>query len=173
MKLTKSRVDPIRPTGAERLYWDDELMGFGARASPKDRKTFIVQYRSGGRTRRAKIGAMGPVTPDQGRLKARALLGDVATGEDPAELRRRRRPSRAFAAYFAELPRQGPRARLREARLSRCSLSALLSSPPVSEATRRSKKAARKLLLTACPFILSRNCAKCASFFAPFSAPPS
>lgn len=91
MKLTKSRVDALRPTGAERLYWDDELKGFGLRVSPKGRKTFFVQYRSGGRTRRAKIGAMGPVTPDQARLKARALLGDVATGDDPAELRRRRR----------------------------------------------------------------------------------
>lgn len=91
MKLTKSRVDALRPTGAERLYWDDELKGFGLRVSPRGRKTFFVQYRSGGRTRRAKIGAMGPVTPDQARLKARALLGDVATGEDPAELRRRRR----------------------------------------------------------------------------------
>ena len=91
MKLTKSRVDALRPTGAERLYWDDELKGFGLRVSPKGRKSFFVQYRSGGRTRRAKIGAMGPVTPDQARLKARALLGDVATGEDPAERRRRRR----------------------------------------------------------------------------------
>lgn len=31
------------------------------------------------------------MTADQARLKARSLLGDVATGDDPAELRRRRR----------------------------------------------------------------------------------
>ena len=91
MKLTKSRIDALCPGGAERLYWDDELKGFGLRLSPKGRKTFFVQYRSDGRTRRAKIGAMGAVTPDQARLMARSLLGGVASGDDPAELRRRRR----------------------------------------------------------------------------------
>jgi integrase len=91
MKLTKSRIDTLRPSGAERLFWDNELKGFGLRVSPKGRKTFFVQYRSGGRTRRVKIGAMGPVTPDQARLRARSLLGEVATGDDPAEVRRQRR----------------------------------------------------------------------------------
>ncbi|WP_425408220.1 tyrosine-type recombinase/integrase [Hyphococcus sp.] len=91
MKLTKVRVDAIKAAEAERLVWDSELRGFGLRISPKGRKTFFVQYRSGGRTRRAKIGVMGQVTPDQARLKARELLGEVATGNDPAEARRKRR----------------------------------------------------------------------------------
>ena len=91
MKLTKSRVDEIKACKSERLYWDSELKGFGLRVSPKGRKTFFVQYRSGNRTRRAKIGTMGPLTPDMARLQARALLGEVASGDDPAEARRRRR----------------------------------------------------------------------------------
>lgn len=91
MKLTKSRIDAIKLCESERLYWDDELKGFGLRVSPKGRKTFFVQYRSGKRTRRAKIGTMGPLTPDTARLRARALLGEVASGDDPAEVRRKRR----------------------------------------------------------------------------------
>ncbi len=91
MKLTKSRVDAIKACKSERLYWDNELKGFGLRVSPKGRKTFFVQYRSGKRTRRAKIGTMGPLTPDLARLQARTLLGEVAGGDDPAEARRKRR----------------------------------------------------------------------------------
>lgn len=91
MKLTKSRIDAIKPSPSEKLYWDDALKGFGLRVSPKGRKTFFIQYRSGNRTRRARIGVMGPVTADQARLKARGLLGEVATGDDPAEVRRKRR----------------------------------------------------------------------------------
>ena len=91
MKLTKSRINAIKPCKSERLYWDDELKGFGLRVSPKGRKTFFVQYRSGKRTRRAKIGTMGPLTPDMARLRGRALLGEVASGDDPAEARRKRR----------------------------------------------------------------------------------
>lgn len=98
MKLTKARIDALRPDSRERLIWDDELKGFGLRISPKGRKSFFVQYRAGGRTRRAKIGALGALTPDQARLKARSLLGDVATGDDPAELRRRRRLTPSVAA---------------------------------------------------------------------------
>ncbi|MEO1242506.1 MAG: integrase arm-type DNA-binding domain-containing protein [Pseudomonadota bacterium] len=91
MKLTKIRVDAIKASESEKLVWDGELRGFGLRVSPKGRKTFFVQYRLGGRTRRAKIGVMGQVSPDQARLKARELLGDVATGNDPAEVRRKQR----------------------------------------------------------------------------------
>jgi len=91
MKLTKARIDAIAVQDTEQLIWDTELKGFGLRVSPKGRKSFFVQYRSGGRTRRVKIGFLGQVTPDQARLKARSLLGDVALGDNPAEARRKRR----------------------------------------------------------------------------------
>ena len=43
----------------------------------------LVQYRMG-RTRRVTIGPLGAVTPDQARARARLLLGQVASGVDPA-----------------------------------------------------------------------------------------
>lgn len=84
-KLTKRVVDGLKPDIKERLYLDDELKGFGLRIAPTGRKTFVVQYRAGGRVRRVKIGRMGAVTPEQARNQARAILGAVACGENPAE----------------------------------------------------------------------------------------
>lgn len=142
MKLTKSKVDAVRPTGGERLYWDDELKGFGLRVSPKGRKTFFVQYRSGGRTRRAKIGSMGPLTPDQARLRARALLGEVATGYDPAELRRRRRLTPTVAEVCNRFLQEHVEVRLKPAsvkeyrRLIRGAIIPAIGAFKVSEVTR-------------------------------------
>src|SRR5689334_4260089 len=67
------------------IVFDAELPGFGVRVHPTGRKTYMVQYRAGGRTRRVKIGLHGVLTVDEARKRARALLGDVAHGENPAE----------------------------------------------------------------------------------------
>jgi integrase len=66
--------------------WDDELAGFGVRIYPSARRFYLVQYRANGRTRRIALGAHGVVTVDEARRRARALLGRVAAGEDPAQL---------------------------------------------------------------------------------------
>jgi integrase len=84
-KLTKRLIDALKPEDADYFEWDDELRGFGLRVSPKGAKTFLVQYRAGGRTRRVKIGRYGTLTAEEARILARELLGDVAKGENPAE----------------------------------------------------------------------------------------
>ena len=84
-KLTKRIVDGLEPSPKERIVFDEELKGFGLRITPTGRKTFIVQYRAGGRCRRVKIAQMGSVTPDQTRKQAKSILGAVARGENPAE----------------------------------------------------------------------------------------
>ena len=85
-KLTKRVVDILEPGPKDRIIFDDELKGFGLRIAPSGRKTFLVQYRAGGRCRRVKIGQMGSVTPEQARKHARTVLGDVAGGDNPAEM---------------------------------------------------------------------------------------
>jgi integrase len=86
MKLTKAAIDKLRPEAArDRFYWDDDLAGFGLRLKPSGIRT---QYRNRhGRSRRLAIGRYGVLTPEEARKRARALLGAVAAGQDPAEQR--------------------------------------------------------------------------------------
>jgi len=90
-KLTKRVVENAEIKGGEYFVWCDELPGFGVRIYPSGRRSYLVQYRSKGRTRRAKIGLHGPITAEEARRSALALLGQVAKGEDPAEERAARR----------------------------------------------------------------------------------
>lgn len=91
--LTKSYVDKIPPLSKEKIYWDAAQIGFGVRVSPKGRKTFVVQYRSGTRTKRMSIGIYGNLTVEQARKTAKKILGEVASGYDPAARRQSFRKS--------------------------------------------------------------------------------
>ncbi|WP_411820224.1 tyrosine-type recombinase/integrase [Hyphococcus formosus] len=91
MKITKRSLENIAANGREYFVWDEIVTGFGVRVSPRGRKSFIVQYRSGGRTRRMSLGAQGALTPDEARNIAKSILGDVARGTDPAQIRARDR----------------------------------------------------------------------------------
>jgi integrase len=94
VKLSKRQIDTAIATERDSYLWDGDLKGFGLKVTPTGKKVFIVQYRVGGRqgrTRRITIGTYGPVTADQARGEARKLLGQVASGSDPAEPNDQRR----------------------------------------------------------------------------------
>ncbi|MEK7266210.1 MAG: Arm DNA-binding domain-containing protein, partial [Pseudomonadota bacterium] len=84
MKLTKRTVDALEPGPKDLIVFDEMVSGFGLRISPAGRKTFLVQYRRGGRTRRVKIGGAGQIAPDEARKIAKRLLGEIASGQNPA-----------------------------------------------------------------------------------------
>ena len=79
-KLTKKTVDAAKPKTKEYFVWDGDLPGFGLRVFPSGKKSYLVQYRTHGRTRRISIGLHGPFTPDMARDETMSLLCDtVAT----------------------------------------------------------------------------------------------
>lgn len=84
-RLTKRTVETLQTAQSDFLVFDSELRGFGVRVFPSGRKSFLVQYRNGGRTRRIKIGTFGALTADEARQQAKQLLGQVAKGENPAQ----------------------------------------------------------------------------------------
>ncbi len=87
-KLTKRVVDAAESRSCDYFIWDEELPGFGLRVFKSDKRSYLVQYRAAGRTRRYAIGLHGAWTAETARKKARSLLGQIAQGENPAEERR-------------------------------------------------------------------------------------
>ena len=85
MKLTKRRVEGIKPGTCDAFAWDDALAGFGVRVKPSGVRSYVIQYRNRpGRSRRVTIGRHGTLTPDEARQRAKKLLAAVADGGDPA-----------------------------------------------------------------------------------------
>jgi integrase len=86
-RLTKRTIDALEPNGRDYFVWDEDMPGFGVRVFASGKKSYLVQYRKDGRSRRVSIGLHGKLTPDEARLMAKAHLGDVAKGHNPAEER--------------------------------------------------------------------------------------
>ena len=87
VKLTKRAVEAAEAKTKDYILWDRELPGFGLRVFPSGNRSYIVQYRQSGRSRRMAIGLHGVWTAELARREAKAQLGRVAAGDDPAEER--------------------------------------------------------------------------------------
>ena len=87
VKLTKRAVEAAEAKTKDYILWDRELPGFGLRVFPSGKRSYIVQYRQSGRSRRMAIGLHGVWTAELARREAKAQLGRVAAGDDPAEER--------------------------------------------------------------------------------------
>jgi integrase len=87
-RITKRVVDALKPRASEFAVWDSKLPGFGVRVRPTGAMSYVVVYRAGsGRgapVRRFTIASVGKATPEAARRRAKAILGAVAHGQDPA-----------------------------------------------------------------------------------------
>ena len=87
-RITKRVVDGLKPKAMEFAVWDSKLPGFGVRVRPSGAMSYVVVYRAGaGRgapVRRFTIANVGKTTPEAARRRAKAILGAVAHGRDPA-----------------------------------------------------------------------------------------
>jgi len=110
MKLTQKAVVALTlPVGkTDHFEWDDELPGFGYRlrlaAGGKMNRTWTVQYRHGGATRRLLLGSAAVLGAVEARVMAKKALGRVANGEDPQadKLARRDKDAHTFKAAVAD-----------------------------------------------------------------------
>lgn len=104
-RINKTNVDSLLPGAAEVLLWDDKIAGFGCKVMPTGAKSYLFQYRLGGRagrTRRVTIGKHGSLTPDAARKEAERLAVLVSQGIDPQQLKQdnaRKAVDLAFKGY--------------------------------------------------------------------------
>jgi integrase len=93
-KITKEAVEavPLPAIGKREHLWDDTLKGFGVMVTDRGVRSYIVQYRLGGRgspTRRVTIGKHGsPWTAKKARDRAAELLEQVRRKIDPFDAER-------------------------------------------------------------------------------------
>jgi len=88
VKITKRCIENAELANTDYFIWDEELHGFGLRVYSTGRLSFVVQYRTVGRTRRISIGKYPATTADEARKAARQLLAAVDRGEDPSGQRK-------------------------------------------------------------------------------------
>jgi integrase len=87
-KLTPAFTQKARAEqGTDRsIFWDVDMPCFGLVVTANGHRSFVVQYRSQGRSRRMTIDGVLGLT--EARKRARSLLGDVAKDMDPLQERR-------------------------------------------------------------------------------------
>jgi Arm DNA-binding domain len=85
VKITKRVVEAAEAREKDYVIWDDELPGFGVRVFSSSKRSYVIQYRTRGRSRRYTIGLHGAWAPETARREAKVQLGRVAGGDDPVE----------------------------------------------------------------------------------------
>src|SRR5262249_43552788 len=86
------------------IAWDTAVVGFFARRQRSEAVTYGVKYRTkAGEQRWARIGRHGsPWTPDAARAEAKRILGEVASGGDPAHAKQSNRREKNVAELCEE-----------------------------------------------------------------------
>jgi integrase len=87
MKLTETKLAGLKLERGEtdKIFFDDQIPGFGLRLREGGSRKFVVHYRLGGKQHRYTIGTpSSALTVDEARKRANRVLLDVADGKDPA-----------------------------------------------------------------------------------------
>lgn len=109
-KLTKQVVDNLEPRTGEYVQWCSNLPGFGCRVRPTGHKSFIVQFRVGGRNARSSkltIGTYGKVTVEQARTEAGRVLAMAELGENVAAQKAKARAEMSVSQLCDEYLKYG------------------------------------------------------------------
>jgi integrase len=103
--ISKRSVDALVTTGKTHYLWDNDPIGFGVRVTPGGAKSYIYQFRMGGRgspVRREVIGRVEKMSPEQARDRAHELAHLARIGTDPIEKKHADRKAKAEAKLTAE-----------------------------------------------------------------------
>jgi integrase len=118
MRLTAATIGGLKlDTGvADKIVFDADVPGFGIRIRASGARTWVYQYKIGGRTRRLVLGQVSAIKPAKARDIAAELHAKVRLGGDPASERREKVQRaldtfRALAERFLEQYRARPRSK--------------------------------------------------------------
>ena len=86
MKLTVKTTDALRlaPGERDKIWFDDDIAGWGLRIREGGKRAWIYQYAIGGRTRRLTFGTYPAMSVTTARGQAEQLHAQTKLGRDPA-----------------------------------------------------------------------------------------
>ena len=86
MKLTAATIALlVLPDGIDdKIYFDDDLRGFGLRLRRSGDRSYWVQYAIAGKTRKLRLGSFAELDIGKARSSAKDVLARVRLGGDPA-----------------------------------------------------------------------------------------
>jgi integrase len=115
VKLTTTAIRALTlPPGVnDRVFFDQDLPGFGLRVRASGVHSWMIQYAIAGRTRRVVLGLASAIDPGKARATAKMLLAQVRLGRDPAAEKHRAK-AKAAETFGALLPRFLERQRTRQ-----------------------------------------------------------
>jgi hypothetical protein len=77
-------ADIRSPLKGQLIYRDDQLTGFGLRVTPKS-KSYVVECKVNGTTRRVTLGRSGSIRADEARLQAQKLIQQMSAHRLPSK----------------------------------------------------------------------------------------
>jgi integrase len=98
-RLTDAKVRALEvPAAGNRVHYDGDVKGFGARITAGGARSFILNYRAGGRERRLTIGSFPDWSVAAAREQAKSLKRRIDVGQDPMAERHAERTAPTVAA---------------------------------------------------------------------------
>jgi integrase len=86
--ITQSSVKTLKADAArDRVFYDDELPGFGVRVTKAGTKSFVLNYYANRAERRLTIGKCSEMAAELARKKAVKIRNDARDGVDPLRVR--------------------------------------------------------------------------------------
>ena len=102
-KFTNKTLDALPPGAANGTWYKedgpDRLPGFFLVVYESGAKVFFARYRRGTGRRAIRIGRLNPLTLDQARTKAKAVLASATLGDDPAAAHQRAKGMPTWKAW--------------------------------------------------------------------------
>ncbi len=122
--LTERRIREAKPRPKTWILWDVQVRGLGVRITPAGVKSYILNFRVGGRERRATLARASELSLKAARERAGQELAAIRAGEaDPLERRRNAKAAQTVADLIRKfLTTEGP-ARIQRGRMTQRTLS--------------------------------------------------
>lgn len=105
LKFTKTALlaQSLPKPGKRRTIYDTDIPKLAMRITSAGARTFYVVKRVGASMAWLKLGTFPEMTVEQARIKAHAILGEFASGANPAEARRMIRQQPTFGEMLDEM----------------------------------------------------------------------